>query len=382
MKRKKNVRPLMFLFCLIFCFAEICAAQEYCRFYKDSDGRGEFLQSGIARSERLGDRWNDEISSVWIQNGCKVTIYEHADFGGKSHTLYGKQGGAMYNLSDIGFNDKISAYAVERDIDTGADDSTTGNVVCKFYEHQNGGGSFFQSAAMNSNYIGNRWNDKTSSVWIRSGYRVTIYKDKDFRGESYTLYGRGSGTLYNLGDIGFNDSISSYSAESDRGDDSGRSDRRVMPSYPGGKDDENRRVVPSYPGGKEDDNRRVVPSYPGGKTDNNQDRRDRLVPPNPVSKDDRKGGGAAGRNVCCKLYENAGGNGDYLTAKPGERRTMRKQWNDRISSVWVQEGCKVTVYEESRFKGRSYTFQGKSGGTLYNLEDIGFNDKVSSFSAN
>jgi len=350
MKRKKYVRPLMFLFCLSFCFAEICFAQEYCRFYKDSDGRGEVIKSGIARNESIGDRWNDEISSVWIQNGYKVTIYEHIEFEGKSHTLYGKQGGVMYNLSDIGFNDKVSAYVVERDIDTSADDRTTGNAVCKFYEHQNGGGSFFQSGAMNSNYIGNRWNDKISSVWVRSGFRVTIYKNKDFDGETYTLYGRGSGTLYNLSDIGFNDSISSYLAEKDDGDNSGGSDSRV------------------------------VPSYPGGKTDDDQDRRDRLVPPNPGNRDGRKGV-AADRNVCCKLYENADGGGDYLTAKAGSRRNAKKRWNDRISSVWVQEGCKVTVYEEAEFRGRSYTLHGKAGGTLYNLEDFGFNDKVSSFSS-
>ncbi|GEM_PF-1893453 len=350
MKRKKYVRPLMFLFCLIFCFAEICFAQEYCRFYKDGDGKGEFIRSGVARSERLNDSWNDEISSVWIQNGYKVTIYEHADFEGKSHTMYGKRGGALYNLEDIGFNDKMSSYTVERDIDTGAGDKTTGNAVCKFYEHQNGGGSSFQSGAMNSNSIGNRWNDKISSVWVRSGFRVTIYKNKDFDGETYTLYGRGSGTLYNLSDIGFNDSISSYLAEKDDGDNSGGSDSRV------------------------------VPSYPGGKTDDNQDRRDRLVPPNPGNRDGRKGV-AEGRNVCCKLYENADGGGDYLTAKAGNRRNVKKKWNGRISSVWVQEGCKVTVYEEAEFRGRSYTFHGKSGGTLYNLEDFGFNGKVSSFSS-
>lgn len=355
MKRKNYV---VFLFCLIFCFAGTGFAQEYCRFYKDKDGKGEFIQSGIARSERFGDRWNDEISSVWIQNGYKVTIYEHADFEGKSHTLYGKRGGALYNLEDIGFNDKMSSYTVERDIATSADDKTVGNAVCKFYEHQNGAGSSFQSGAMNSDSIGNRWNDKISSIWVRSGYRVTIYKDKDFSGKSYTLYGRGSGTLYNLEDIGFNDSISSYSAERENG--SGRSEGRVVPSYPGGKTDDN-------------ENRSVLPSDPGGKTD---DRRDRLTPPNPVNRNGRKVESA----VCCRFYENAEGEGDYIKGKAGERRTVRKRWNDRISSLWIQEGCKVTVYEEADFKGRSHTFSGKTGGTLYNLEDIGFNDKISSFS--
>jgi hypothetical protein len=35
----------------------------------------------------LGEDWNDRISSVFVEPGRTVTLYEHANFGGASLTL-------------------------------------------------------------------------------------------------------------------------------------------------------------------------------------------------------------------------------------------------------------------------------------------------------
>ncbi len=320
MKRDKFFQSLAVFIFVSVLFSGLCSAADYCIFYEHTDGNGAYLRSGVGNSNSIGKRWNDMISSVWIQDGYKVTVYEHTDFKGKSYTLYGERGGKLYNLTDIGFNDMISSYIV--DADTGRDSAanvSSSNVCCKFYEHTNAQGSSFSSGAGKSDFVGKRWNDKISSVWVAEGYKVTVYENTGFGGKNQTLYGRNGGSLYNLPDIHFNDSISSYSAERDT-----------------------------------------------GSSWNEQNEQNEQT-------EDAEG------NAYCKFYEHTDGNGKSFSAGLGTRNSLRRRWNDSISSVWVQQGYSVTIYENYDLGGKSYTLYGKQGGTLYNLTDIGFNDMLSSY---
>ena len=52
-------------------------------------------------------------------------------------------------------------------------------------------------------------------------------------------------------------------------------------------------------------------------------------------------------------------------------------WNDRVSSVVVRPGCYLDVYEHTRFRGSSHRLR---DGIHKNLPDIGWNDRISSWS--
>ncbi|MCP4353421.1 MAG: hypothetical protein GY795_48855, partial [Desulfobacterales bacterium] len=140
-----------------------------------------------------------------------VTIYENAGYGGRSETLHGKKGGALFNLTDMSFNDAVSSYRIEKTPDKTDRESYNGNYSV-FYEHTNKKGAYFYGKTEGDPFVGDNWNDKISSVWVRDGYTVTIYEHSDFSGRRKILQGRKGGTLYNLTDIGFNDMISSYKA--------------------------------------------------------------------------------------------------------------------------------------------------------------------------
>jgi hypothetical protein len=75
-----------------------------CMYYEHANfgGKHTSIPGGIRR--RLGDDWNDEISSVACNSYCELTVYEHRDFNGASRTFRG-------NISDVGdgWNDNISS---------------------------------------------------------------------------------------------------------------------------------------------------------------------------------------------------------------------------------------------------------------------------------
>ena len=75
-------------------------------------------------------------------------------------------------------------------------------AVC-FFEHDNYGGASF-CADGDSSWVGDAWNDRISSVRVRSGFRVEIFNDRDYRGALSPL----SGDTASLPD--FNDRASSF----------------------------------------------------------------------------------------------------------------------------------------------------------------------------
>jgi len=107
--------------------------------------------------------------------------------------------------------------------------SSTYAADCIIYEDINRGGAFFsRDAGWNVSYVGDDWNDQGSSVWVRHGYKLTIYEHIDFGGVAYTFWGSGylppsqyhqatphkayGGHWYNLTDyqMNWNDALSSF----------------------------------------------------------------------------------------------------------------------------------------------------------------------------
>jgi len=96
MKIKYLVFPMFFMF----------AANVYagCTVYEHANYQGySFIFDSGTKQPYVGDAWNDKISSVQVSNGCALTGYLHANFGGDSETF----GNTNY-VGDL-WNDQISS---------------------------------------------------------------------------------------------------------------------------------------------------------------------------------------------------------------------------------------------------------------------------------
>ena len=208
--------------------ATAVAAFAQVAFFEHYDGRGASFRAGIGNRATLPPNWNDRISSVRVDDGYVLVLYEHFHFKGRAETLVGRRGGTLYNLGN--FNDMASSFRVRRDRPGTAPPSDTpeyprGPVA--FFEDFDGRGPGFDDSRDRS-VLSGRWNDRISSIWVAEGYEVTVYEHFDYRGESRRLSGRRGGALHDLRD--FNNRISSYRIrrgyrDDGYGHDSGRAPR-------------------------------------------------------------------------------------------------------------------------------------------------------------
>ena len=84
--------------------------------------------------------------------------------------------------------------------------------------------------------------------------------------------------------------------------------------------------------------------------------------------------------VYCIFYKHANGRGSSFEGEPGNHRSIKSRWNDEISSLRIRRGYQVTLYEHGKFQGERLVLIGKGRkGSLYNLDNYGFNDIVSSY---
>ncbi|MCP4105725.1 MAG: hypothetical protein GY749_09330 [Desulfobacteraceae bacterium] len=324
MKIYKYTALVVVLFCSFL--SSDCFAKSYiCKFYEHADMGGGYFEDGAGSRNRLETDWNDKVSSVWIENRYKVTIYEHADFSGKKQTLYGERGGTLYNLTDTNFNDVLSSYRIEK---VSSDRYKTREKkdrykdryredreqyrrgYCIFYEHADKQGAYFHSDTEKQSSLDIKWNDRISSVWVRNGYALTIYEHAGYRGRKETLHGRKDGALFNLTDMNFNDMISSYRIEKT----SYERDKYKTP----------------------------------GKKDRYKDSHWKDWEPH--------------KGNYCTFYKHANKKGAYFHGKTGRHPFVGDSWNDKISSVWVRDGYAVTIYENAGYGGRSETLHGKKAG--------------------
>ncbi|AKJ30172.1 basic secretory protein-like protein [Caldimonas brevitalea] len=84
--------------------AAAAAASPVC-FYADINYQGASF-CGSANNGWVGRTWNDRISSVKVPAGAQVTLYEHANYGGRSLVLNGDNA----NLVPMGMNDMASSF--------------------------------------------------------------------------------------------------------------------------------------------------------------------------------------------------------------------------------------------------------------------------------
>ena len=87
--------------------AEATAAAGPVCFFEHVNYQGASYCAG-ADSAWVGSAWNDRISSVRVQAGYKVQLFQHINHGGGSTTLSADNA----NLVGLGFNDAASSYKV------------------------------------------------------------------------------------------------------------------------------------------------------------------------------------------------------------------------------------------------------------------------------
>ncbi len=91
-----------------------CTIYEHSRLEGDKSGLSvwnEFLDGddgGVAMSGDavafLGEGWNDAVSSMRVTRNCRLTLYEHAGFGGRSIRF----GPGTHDLADTWWNDRAT----------------------------------------------------------------------------------------------------------------------------------------------------------------------------------------------------------------------------------------------------------------------------------
>ena len=172
--------------------------------YQDSNYGGRSASLGVgsynlASLQAKGFK-NDDLSSVKVPSGYKVTLYWDDNFSGSTKVLTGD---TSYVGSD--WNDKASSIKVERNVNT-----TSGNIY--IYQDSNYGGRSallgvgqYTLASLQAKGFKN---DDLTAIKVPFGYKVTLYADDNFSGSTKVIT---SDTTNVGGD--FNDKTSSIKVE-------------------------------------------------------------------------------------------------------------------------------------------------------------------------
>jgi hypothetical protein len=275
-------------------------------FYTDSDFRGEnFCVNNNESSRNVGPRYNDRISSIRIFGRAQVTVFDNESFNGPRQTFNRD----MPNLGS--WNDRITSFesSGERPNEGRNEGPSRGqfpdrgrgneprNGVCFYRDTDYRGERFCVSSDESLGNIGERYNDRISSIRIFGRASITVYENEGFNGPRRTI----SRDMPNLGN--WSDRITSF---------------RVT----GGRPNEG-------PFGREPER------------------------PNDV----RRNGGEPRDGAC--FYRDAGFRGDRFCMNAGERlRNVEDRFNDAISSIQIFGRGRAVVHEHENFGGARRTITG------------------------
>ena len=282
--------------------------------YEDCSLRGNnrTLTPGRYNTREMGIR-NDGLSSIRIPSGYSVTIYKDENFRGGSQTYYGN----VYCL-DGAWNDQASSVVI----------SGPGNNYNNYNPPVNN----------NNNYTSAR--DK-----------IQVYDQCDYGGASFAF----SPGRYNHNALGIgSDRISSVRIPNgfritvyQNKDFSGYSRTFYGDEYclDGQWNDQISSMVVDGPGTNNSNQSNSSPNYNYGYNN-------------------------AGVNVYADSYFK----GNHAMYNPGRHNLRGASISNNISSINIQPGYRVTVYEDFEFRGRSQTFTASVG----NLNIFGWNDNIRS----
>ena len=321
--------------------------------------------------------WEDRISSIEIQKGYQVTLFEDNNFKGKQVTLTSD----LAHLKSIKFNDKISSIIIEK-----YDKNSDAAII---YDNTDYGGLMYPlKVGIYTNLKKQTWlNDKATSVKINPGYRIVAYEHYDFKGNDIII----SENQANLKTIKWNDKISSIKVEISNERQPPKNEF-VFSIYKGSYFSEDSK---NYELGKvnkldnwndEISSIKINKNYQvtvyehgdlkGKKTTITSDQANlKMMKWNDKISSFKVEKFNPESNIS-SLYENSHFSGKFTTLGIGEYRSLNKQtwFNDKISSIKINEGYKIILYKDSDFKGAKKTLYS----SYTSLKAIKFNDNISS----
>lgn len=115
------------VFVSVFNYLDTCHAQPRrstvaCIFYEHTNAKGRVVSDGLGRSAYIGGGLNDEVSTIWVKRGYKVTIFKDNNYRGSRRVLHSSyrrgwrgDGGTYFNLKPLNFNDRLTSYIIERE---------------------------------------------------------------------------------------------------------------------------------------------------------------------------------------------------------------------------------------------------------------------------
>jgi hypothetical protein len=181
-------------------------------FYMDAYYRGEMFCANNGDNQRnVGYRYNDRISSIRIFGRAEATVYNDENFGGERRTF-------SQDVPNLGnWNDRITSFQVAGGRQYGGQFDGQGggrfggrgrggeprDGACFYMDGGNRGDSFCMDAGESMRNLGDRFNDRISSIRIFGRARIVIYENENFGGASRAF----TRDVSNLGN--FNDQISS-----------------------------------------------------------------------------------------------------------------------------------------------------------------------------
>jgi hypothetical protein len=158
-------------------------------------------------------KWNDEISSIYVEGPYSIYLYRDADFLGDPLVI----DESINDLSDFRrsnggssrWDNAISSIEFERKGRGGNRGSRRKNYAGTLYENDDFSGEHFiiYEGQVIHNLREWSWNDEASSIMVEEGYRVILFKDSNFRGDSITIE-KDQPSLRRLSQ-GWNDNVSS-----------------------------------------------------------------------------------------------------------------------------------------------------------------------------
>jgi hypothetical protein len=416
----------VFLF-LLFTTAFLAGYSQYVTLYRDCNYRGisRTFTPGRYNLDQAGFGAN-QLSSIRVPYGLKVVMYDTPEPGqGRKIRLTSDN-----NCFGSDWNDRVQSIVVEADNtgDGGGNNPQyptqqptypaygTGAQVI-IYENCGMSGTSVPlvPGRYDSRAMGLR-NDAISSLRVPKGYSVIVYKEGGFRGESMTFYAN----VYCL-DGRMNDQISSIIVNGPGGNNNSQ------PSYPENNYPSARDKVTIYDqcsyGGQS------VPLSPGRYNYNamglQNDRISSLRVPRgfrviafvakdyqgqsrSFSYDESCLDGEWNNNISYIIVEGPGGNnsgsynpppsynppstsyagvtvyvaswfrGEHAIYNEGRHDLRNASVRNNISSLAIQPGYSVTVFEDFGFRGRSQTFTS----SVANLQGYGWNDNIRSLIVN
>jgi hypothetical protein len=285
-------------------------------------GNNVNLVPGRYDSRAMGLR-NDVISSIRVPSGYSITVFKEGGFRGESMTFYAN----VYCL-DGRMNDQISSIIVNgpggnynNSPSYNNNDNNSGNKVT-IYDQCNYGGQAvpLNAGRYNYNNMGLQ-NDRISSIRVPRGYKVIAYASKDFQGPTATF-------TYDESCLNgeWNNQISSLIVEGPGGG-----------NYNSNNNNYNNNNYNSNQSG----------NYPPGSSSYN---------------------GAT-------VYVASWFRGEHAVYGEGRYDLRNSSLKTNISSIALQPGYRIIVYEDFGFRGRSQTFTS----SVANLSGLGWNDNIRSF---